>query len=37
VYFTGQYVGSDIMLVSDVPYVAHRCDELAPEFRSGQN
>jgi len=37
VYFTDQYVGSDVMLVSEVPYVAHRCDELAPEFQSGQN
>jgi hypothetical protein len=37
VYFTDKYVGSDVMLVADVPYVAHRCDELAPEFRSGQN
>jgi hypothetical protein len=34
VYFTGQYAGSDIMLVAEVPYVAHRCDELAPEFRN---
>jgi len=37
VYFTGQYVGSDTMLVAEVPYVAHRCDELAPEFQSGTN
>jgi hypothetical protein len=33
VYFVGQYIGSDTVLVSDVPYVAHPCDELAPEFR----
>jgi hypothetical protein len=31
-YFTDQYVGFDIVLPADVPYVAHRCDELAPEF-----
>jgi len=32
VYFTGQYRGSDTLLVADVPYVAHECDELAYEF-----
>ena len=32
VYFTGQYAGSDTVLVADVPYEAHPCDELAPEF-----
>jgi hypothetical protein len=32
VYFTDQYRGSDQVLVADVPYVAHPCDELAPEF-----
>jgi hypothetical protein len=32
VYFTDQYVGSDTVLVADVPYVAHPCDELAYEF-----
>jgi hypothetical protein len=32
VYFTDQYVGSDTVLVADVPYEAHPCDELAPEF-----
>lgn len=32
VYFTDQYIGSDTVLVADVPYVAHPCDELAPEF-----
>ncbi len=32
VYFTDQYVGYDIVLPSDVPYVAHPCNELAPEF-----
>ena len=32
VYFTDQYAGYDIVLPADVPYVAHRCDELAPEF-----
>ena len=32
VYFADQYVGFDVVLPSDVPYVAHPCDELAPEF-----
>jgi hypothetical protein len=32
VYFTDQYIGSDTVLVADVPYVAHPCDELAYEF-----
>jgi hypothetical protein len=36
VYFTDQYKGSDQVLVADVPYVAHPCDELAPEFLPGQ-
>jgi hypothetical protein len=35
VYFTDQYKGSDQVLVADVPYVAHRCDELTPEFLDG--
>jgi Family of unknown function (DUF6152) len=35
VYFTDQYKGSDQVLVADVPYVAHPCDELAPEFLEG--
>lgn len=34
VYFVGQYAGSDTVLVADVPYEAHPCDELAPEFRA---
>ena len=33
VYFVGEYAGSDTVLVADVPYEAHPCDELAPEFR----
>jgi hypothetical protein len=33
VYFTDQYKGTDQVLVADVPYVAHQCEELAPEFR----
>jgi len=33
VYFTDQYVGSDTVLVADVPYEPHPCDELTPEFR----
>jgi hypothetical protein len=32
VYYTDRYVGYDVVLPADVPYVAHRCDELAPEF-----
>jgi len=32
VYYTDQYVGFDVVLPADVPWVAHRCDELAPEF-----
>jgi hypothetical protein len=34
VYFTDQYKGSDTVLVADVPFVAHPCSELTPEFRS---
>jgi hypothetical protein len=34
VYFTDQYEGSDQVLVADVPFEAHPCDELAPEFRA---
>lgn len=36
IYFTDQYVGYDLVLPADVPYVAHRCDELAPEFIDAQ-
>lgn len=36
VYFVGQYKGSDTVLVSDVPWVPHPCEELAPEFIEGQ-
>jgi hypothetical protein len=32
VYFVGEYVGSDTVLVADVQYEAHPCNELAPEF-----
>jgi hypothetical protein len=32
VYFSDRYVGYDVVLPADVPYVAHRCDELAFEF-----
>jgi hypothetical protein len=35
VYFVGQYAGSDTVLVADVPYEAHPCSELAPEFAPG--
>jgi hypothetical protein len=31
-YFADAYAGSDKVLAADVPYVAHRCEELAPEF-----
>jgi hypothetical protein len=36
VYFTDRYVGRDQVLVADVPYVAHPCNELTPEFQSGE-
>lgn len=36
VYYTDQYIGYDLVLPADVPYVAHPCDELAPEFIEGQ-
>jgi hypothetical protein len=36
VYFSDRYVGSDTVLVADVPYEAHPCDELAFEFIPGQ-
>jgi hypothetical protein len=32
VYFTDRYAGRDQLLVADVPYVAHPCNELTPEF-----
>jgi hypothetical protein len=35
VYFTDEYKGSDKVLIADVPYEAHRCAELAPEFQPG--
>jgi hypothetical protein len=35
VYFPDQNKGLDQVLVSDVPYVAQRCAELAPEFGPG--
>jgi len=35
-YFAAPYTGSDKVLVADVPYVAHRCAELAPEFFPGE-
>jgi hypothetical protein len=34
VYYTDEYKGSDVVLVADVPYEAHQCEELAPEFRA---
>jgi hypothetical protein len=35
VYFTDKYIGSDTVLVADVPYEAHPCDELTFEFLPG--
>ncbi|HEX7079453.1 MAG TPA: DUF6152 family protein [Gammaproteobacteria bacterium] len=32
VYWVGEYAGSDVVRLSEVPYVAHPCTELAPEF-----
>ena len=32
VYFSDEWIGSDTVLVADVPYVAHECDELTFEF-----
>lgn len=31
-YFSDEYVGFDVVLPADVPWVAHACAELAPEF-----
>jgi len=36
VYFTDQYIGSDTLLVADVPYENHGCTELTYEFREFQ-
>jgi hypothetical protein len=36
VYFTDMYVGSDTVLVADVPYEPHPCSELTYEFRNEQ-
>lgn len=36
VYFTDEYVGSDTLLVADVPYENHGCEELTYEFREFQ-
>jgi len=32
VYYTDQYIGYDIVLPADVPWIPHACEELAPEF-----
>lgn len=37
VYFTDEYVGSDTLLVADVPYENHGCEELTYEFREFQD
>ena len=34
VYFIDTYFGSDTVLVADVPYEPHPCNELTPEFRA---
>lgn len=36
VYFTDEYIGSDTLLVADVPYENHGCEELTYEFREFQ-
>lgn len=37
VYFTDEYVGSDVLLVADVPYEKHDCSELTYEFLEFQD
>lgn len=37
VHFTDEYVGSDTLLVADVPYENHGCNELTYEFLEFQN
>ena len=37
VYFTDEYVGSDTLLVADVPYENHGCTELTYEFLEFQD
>ena len=37
VYFSDQWIGSDTVLVADVPYVAHECDQLTFEFLEFQD
>ncbi|MDG2176160.1 MAG: DUF6152 family protein [Gammaproteobacteria bacterium] len=37
VYFSDQWIGTDTVLVADVPYVAHECDELTFEFLEFQD
>lgn len=32
VYFTDEYIGSDVLLVADVPYEKHDCNELTYEY-----
>jgi len=36
VYFTDKYLGSDTLLVADVPYENHGCEELTYEFLEAQ-
>jgi hypothetical protein len=32
VYFTDEYIGSDVLMVADVPYQKYDCSELTYEF-----
>ncbi|MDR0781522.1 MAG: hypothetical protein LBF16_12655 [Pseudomonadales bacterium] len=36
VYFTQPYAGADIVLLSDVPFERHPCEEMTPEFIEAQ-
>jgi hypothetical protein len=36
VYYTDQYIGYDVVLPADVPWVPHACAELAPEYADQQ-
>ncbi len=37
VYFTDEYIGSDVLMVADVPYEKHDCSELTYEFLEFQD
>jgi hypothetical protein len=36
VYFTAPYAGADTVLLSEVPFERHPCEEMTPEFRAEQ-